>query len=770
MSKRVMNKLTFRVILPVAAMLMILCGISYFFLYRAAEEFANDQLRTHVNYHQNDIYNIISRAYGSLAPEDEADPAAVLVKKAEAIGNIDIYLNTNGMAGSVLQNDVSFYSFGEGGKQWRSSRRLAEIPAKFRSVVLFPQWQWKVVAVQDPTEFDIFTDRVRSAVFALLFSFVLMTAGVLLLLLLSVKKPIESIIREIKRNRPPDYHGVDEFEFLSKTIAEDMARREEYERLLVQSKDELEVLVEERTGQLRAEVEGHKLTAEQLFAEKERLAVTLHSISDGVITTDISGAVVLLNKVAEELTGWSMGEAVGQPVTKVFALFCGETGKPCDDKVQEVLATGDVVGVRGGAVLESRDGVLHSIADSCAPIRDRNNAMVGVVLAFRDISELKKLEEERFKRKNLESIGFLAGGIAHDFNNLLTVISGNIDLAALGVGADGKARALLGEAAKATDRAAGLTQQLLTFARGGAPVKETAHLEEIVRDSAGFVLRGSSVDYSFAADPDLWPVNADKGQISQVIQNLVLNASHAMPGGGTVDIVCRNQRHSGGTDLSLPPGNYVRIEVRDRGIGIPEEYVDRIFDPYFTTKAMGSEKGTGLGLSIVHSVVSKHGGAIQVQSQRGAGTLFTIHLPALITGAVEQGNDAEELVHGQGLILVMDDDEMVRTLAGQMLSHLGYGVVLTKDGAEVILRYQQLRERGRPVDAVIMDLTVPGGMGGTEAAAKLLEVDPQAKIIVASGYSNGPVVANFRQYGFVAAVEKPYTLARLSSIVKSVFP
>ncbi len=769
MSNRLIDKFAVRVILPIAVILLILCGLLYFFLYRSAVDFANQQQQMHLDYHQKDIYDMISRSYGSISLAEADDQSVILVKKAETISEIDIYFKTYGLIGKITENNRLLYSFNVPGKGPQATLQLADIPDKFSAVVVFPQWQWKVLVGQDPTTFEVFTDQARTTMVALLTAFALLTVAVLLLLWLSVKKPIARIIGQIKQNTPPDYSGVEEFEFLSNTIAADMQWRKEYERLLVQGRDELEVVVQQRTEQLQAEVEERKQTAEQLFAEKEMLAVTLLSISDGVITTDTRGTIVMLNKVAEEFTGMAMGEAVGRPISEVLELFCEESGTPCRNKVHDVLATGEAVGITPGVLLKGKDGTLRNVADSCAPIRDRNNEMVGVVLAFRDMSELNKLEEERFKRKNLESIGFLAGGIAHDFNNLLTVISGNIDLAAYAADGDRASQGkLLEEAAKATGRAAGLTQQLLTFARGGAPVKKTAHLEEIVRESAGFILRGSKVDYSFGADPDLWPVTVDTGQISQVIQNLVLNASHAMPGGGTVDIVCRNLEFADNDGQPLPAGKYVQIEVRDSGIGIPDEYIDKIFDPYFTSKAMGEKKGTGLGLSIVHSVVTKHGGTIQVQSQPGSGTTFTVFLPVLGLGEIDQGSRKEELVTGHGFVLVMDDDQMVRDLTRQMLVQLGYGVVATCDGAEAIQRYRELQESGRSVDAVIMDLTVPGGMGGEEAAVKLLEIDPQAKIIVASGYANGPVVANFQQYGFVGAVEKPFTLAKLSRVVSDI--
>ena len=768
MHQRVTNKFVVRVVLPIALILLVLCGVLFFFLHRSAEDFANEQLRMHIDYQQKEIHNIISMAYSSIPPAEKDDDSFVLVKKAETISRIDIYFKTYGLAGSVTQNGELLYSFYDPAKEWQSPDHLAAVPAQFSSVVLFPQWDWKVVTVQDPTTFKVFTGRVTSTVVALLALFLVMSAAVLLLLWLSVKKPIESIIRNIKKNTPPDYRGVAEFEFLSNTIAADMQRREEYERILVQSKGELEVLVQQRTEQLQVEVDERRQTAEQLFAEKERLAVTLHSISDGVITTDTSGAVVLLNKAAEEFTGIAMNEAVGRPVAEVFALYCEESGDPCGNKVLKVLATGDAIGYTPGAVLTGKDGTVRNIADSCAPIRDRNNKMVGVVVAIRDISEVKKLEDERFKTKNLESIGFLAGGIAHDFNNLLTIISGNIDLAAESSLEPVSQRQLLAEAAKATERAAGLTQQLLTFARGGAPVRKTAHLEDIIRDSAGFILRGSKSDYSFTVDRDLWPVKIDKGQISQVIQNLVLNASQAMPGGGTVEIICRNEDCAGSAGTPLPEDKCVRIEVRDSGIGIPAEHLDKIFDPYFTSREMGEQKGTGLGLSIVHSVVNKHGGTIQVQSQPGAGTTFTIHLAAQIEDVTEHGGRGEDPVNGQGVVMVMDDDRMVRELIRQMLVRLGYGVVLTRDGAEAIQRYQEMKESGKAVDAVIMDLTVPGGMGGDEAAARLLAIDPQARIIVSSGYSNAPVMADFQQYGFAGAVEKPFKLAGLSKVVSDV--
>ncbi len=387
-------------------------------------------------------------------------------------------------------------------------------------------------------------------------------------------------------------------------------------------------------------------------------------------------------------------------------------------------------------------------------------ALLGVVI---DISERKKMEEELLQATKLESLGILAGGIAHDFNNILTVISGNISLARMIMDAENEISELLNEVEKAAFQARDLTQQLLTFSKGGAPIKESASIQDLLIDSASFVLRGSNVSCKFAIQDDLWMVNVDKGQISQVVNNLIINADQAMPEGGSIQLAAENFL-TPAAGLSLPAGKYVKISIKDQGIGIPEKHLTKVFDPYFTTK----QKGHGLGLATCYSIIKKHAGDIKIQSEFGVGSTITIYLPACPEVAVVKKDLPPRALFGQGKILIMDDEAVVRETLGRMLKHLGYNTVFASDGHEAIELYLIAQEIGEPYDAVIMDLTIAGGMGGKEAVKRLLCIDSQAKVLVSSGYSNDPVMADFKQYGFCGIIPKPYEIAGVNQVLYEV--
>ena len=511
---------------------------------------------------------------------------------------------------------------------------------------------------------------------------------------------------------------------------------------------------------------SEKKRAETLLAEeKERLAVTMQSIADGVITTDFAGNIVLLNKVAEDISGWQSAEAVGIPLEKVFQVVDDQTREKCTPPVDEIITGGRITGLETQTVLITKNGRAKNIAYSGSPIRDTTAEVIGVVLVFRDVTEQLKTEKELLKIKKLESVGLLAGGIAHDFNNILTAILGNINLVALESSLSDRAKELLGEAEKASLRAQGLTQQLLTFAKGGEPIKELSSLEKVIKDSAEFILHGGGVACRYNIPSDLWLTDIDTGQISQVIQNIVLNARHAMPEGGVVSISGENVPNLDPATFPAASGKYVKISICDSGVGMGKEAIENIFDPYFTTK----KEGTGLGLAIAQSVISKHHGYILVESLPGEGSTFTFYLPAsamselTVIAPNQQTTTAKQLK-----ILIMDDDSMVRNLAQSMLNHLGHEVVLTRDGKEAISVFQEALDNHSLFDLIILDLTIPGGVGGKETVQRLLNIDPQAKVVVSSGYSTDPVMAHFRDYGFCGALVKPFKLESLSTVISQV--
>ena len=503
----------------------------------------------------------------------------------------------------------------------------------------------------------------------------------------------------------------------------------------------------------------------ELVEEKERLEVTLRSTGDGIISVDLESKVTLLNRVAEELTGWTQKEAVGRSIREVFYIIDERNRKPIPDPVENVIKTGRVIGLVNHALLISRDGTERLIADSGAPIHDEQGRLLGVVLVFRDITELQQLREEQLKVIKLESIGTLAGGIAHDFNNLLTGIMGNISLARRYVEPKGKAFERLEEAEKASIRARDLTQQLLTFAKGGQPLRKLINISELIRETATFGLSGSNVRFESFLPDNLWAVEADEGQIGQVIQSIVVNADEAMPSGGTLNISASNEFVKRLGALPLPKGSYVRIDIKDEGIGMSKETLAKIFEPYYTTK----QKGSGLGLATTYSIIRNHHGYITAESTPTVGTTFHIYLPASKKRMPRKEKEAAvpPALLGKGRILVMDDEEIIRQLLDDELTSVGYEVELTVDGAEAIEHYRKARESGQPFDAVILDLTIPGGMGGKEAINKLLEIDPNVKAIVSSGYSTDPIMSDFKDYGFSGVVAKPYKVEQLEKTLHS---
>jgi len=386
------------------------------------------------------------------------------------------------------------------------------------------------------------------------------------------------------------------------------------------------------------------------------------------------------------------------------------------------------------------------------------------LVQIQDITDHKKIEQELLRSEKLESIGMLAGGIAHDFNNILTGILGNVSLARIYAKDDEIINERLSEAEKAVMRARDLTQRLLTFSKGGLPIKKITDIANLIEESAKFVLAGSKAKSIIQRAADLWAVEADEGQINQVLNNIIINADQAMPEGGIINIQVENYLAEANIVRSLNPGKYVKISITDQGIGIPSEHLSKIFDPYFTTK----KRGSGLGLATAFSIVKNHNGKIEVVSELGKGSIFTVYLPATEAAAEVHEHVSEEQPLGEGRVLVVDDEKIVREVVAEMIRHLGYEVNAVKDGREALAQYQQSLAANQPYDAIIMDLTIPGGMGGKKAISQLLAIDPDAKVIVSSGYSTDPIMSNFSQYGFKGVVAKPYDLYELGRVLKKV--
>ena len=512
-----------------------------------------------------------------------------------------------------------------------------------------------------------------------------------------------------------------------------------------------------RAAGTHLDITNRKFAEKELRDREERFREVFNNMSSAVAIYDAveegnNFTFKDLNRAGLRSSQVELREIVGKKVTEIFP---GIMDMGLFDVFQRVYDTGIPEHFPASFYQDSR--VTLWVDNYVCKIPSGE-----IVAVYDDITNRKKSEEELLKVRKLESVGVLAGGIAHDFNNILAAILGNISLALTTIDPKDEIYELLEESEKASLRAKDLTQQLLTFAKGGEPVKKIAAIGEVIKDSAGFVLRGSNVRCDFKFDEELWPVAIDTGQISQVIQNIIVNAGQAMPTGGVIAINCSNYCLESGDIIPLSSGNYVKIVVKDQGIGIPAEMLDNIFDPYFTTK----QNGSGLGLAITHSIISKHDGYITVDSEPGRGTTFTIYLPASQNIAeLEPKKVTLTPAAGHGRIMIMDDEEMVRSLVERSLSRIGYEVVLAEDGDEAVQLYQSAKAAGAPIDLIIMDLTIPGGMGGKDAVKDIHKIDPEAKAIVSSGYSNDPVMTNFREYGFCGAMVKPFQILELVELV-----
>ncbi|MGA1876028.1 MAG: PAS domain S-box protein [bacterium] len=551
-------------------------------------------------------------------------------------------------------------------------------------------------------------------------------------------------------------------------IATDVTERRKSQEELERYRQKLEELVKKRTLQLtEANEQLHQEIHERKQAEERaKLAYTelyqiFNAAADGMCVIDKEFTIIRMNDTLSGLFGLAKNEVTGQKCHEVFHHDLCHTHKCPISKI-----------LKGKERFEcdirlNRNGQTPvSCMLSAVPFQESDGELLGIVENFKDVTEYQRAQEELQKKEKLESIGILAGGIAHDLNNLLAVIVGNISLLELSMEYEGDdAPGILEEAKKACHETKKLTHQLLTFSRGGAPVREVATISELITDVAGFTLRGSQVKCEFSLPADLWPVEIDKGQMSQVINNLVINAKHAMPDGGIVKIRAENKIMSQEDSLPLDEGKYIEISIEDSGTGIAEEHIKKIFDPYFTTK----EYGNGLGLATTYSIMKRHDGHITCKSRFGTGTTFHIYLPASdekisVPESAAKGKPAP----GRGTILVMDDQEGIRNVIGKMLLNLGYEAEFACDGAEAVEIYRKAKTSLRPFDAVILDLTIPGGIGGKGTLQRLLEIDPEVRAIASSGYAHDPILSRYRDYGFKGGVAKPYEVRELSEVLSKI--
>lgn len=495
-----------------------------------------------------------------------------------------------------------------------------------------------------------------------------------------------------------------------------------------------------------------KTIAKALHDSEQQFRTLCEAAPIGIFRSDCNGNANYVNPRWEEITGIPASEGMGKGWLKgIHPDDIAELGKIWHEALanernfcfehRQLTPQGKTVWVRALA----------------SPILD-SDGTISHVGTLEDITELRQARQEMLKTVKLESLGVLAGGIAHNFNNILTAVFGNISLARFQMHDQEELNKRLDDAEKAIVRATDLTRQLLTFARGGEPIKKIIKLNGLLPETVSFVLQGSNVDCRFDIEDDLGPVEVDAGQFAQVIHNLVLNAVQAMPQGGTLTVSAQNIAPSPSPNANLS----VSISLADTGTGIPENILERIFDPYFTTKPQGN----GLGLATCHSIIKKHGGEIKVESTVGEGTKFTISLQASHQECEPVPDSLTTLYHGSGRVLVMDDNEDIRSTAQAILEELGYTVESVEDGAKALELYLMHKEQGKPFSAVILDLTIPAGMGGKETIESLLKIDPAVKAVVSSGYSNDPIMASYVDFGFRAVLTKPYRIQEMSKVLR----
>lgn len=522
-----------------------------------------------------------------------------------------------------------------------------------------------------------------------------------------------------------------------------------------------------REEELQNHIKRLKKTEETLRRSEAYYRSLIENTSDVITVINSEGLVCFASPSVERVLGYSPGEVNNR---QVWDLIHPED-LPKFTEMHDFLIRNPGTISPVEARFRGRDKSWHTL-EAIGKILPDKSEKPAVVINCRDITERKQAEKERLRMVKLESLGILAGGIAHDFNNILTAILGNISLTGMEPYLTDADRERLHEAEKACLRAQTLAQRLLTFALGGAPVKKPTSIAKLLKETAKLTLCGSNIKCDFFLPKDLWLAKVDGGQINQVINNLLINAQQAMPAGGRIAIWAENVTIledaelplPRGKHVPLPKGKYIKITITDRGVGIQPKIFDKIFDPYFTTKPQGS----GLGLATAYSIIKNHEGYITMESTLGEGSVFFIYLPALKEAIPFPEEVTIAPITGQGRILIMDDEDIVLDVLRNMLIRIGYEVISARDGSEALEKYRRAQSNGQPFGVVILDLTVPGGLGGKETLEQLKRIDPQVKAIVSSGYSDNPIMADYEKYGFYGVISKPYRIPELSKIIHEV--
>ena len=568
------------------------------------------------------------------------------------------------------------------------------------------------------------------------------------------------------------YLNISEIEKFDKLTLEqaEIIRKQGEEHVLIAQEvraqlEELEAQYEE-IEQLNADMaathEEIMQANRNLEQEKKKLSITLQSIAQGVITVDNNLHIESVNEGVCLIFGIKAGFFIGEDINSVLKVY-DNNGDSFDFYSKEFLSGNLSLDLYNSGIIFNKSGA-KDVTIKSSPVAVSGEKTSGYVIVIEDVTELKKLKDQMLNACRLESIGIFAGGIAHDINNFFTGMLGCVALAKSDPSLAGNDRILkyLEDMESTTFMARGLAEQLLTFAKGGEPLKKLFSIRDLIISSAEFVLSGTSIKFEINIDSNLLNIEADESRISQVINNILINAAQAMPDGGSIDIKGRNAFFEENNRYGLIPGKYVIIEIEDDGPGIDPAVASNIFDPFFTTKS----KGSGLGLSVAHSVITRHGGVITASRGIMGGALFTVIIPAVKKTISPKNEETAQSISLTGTVLLMDDDDMIRNVGESLLESIGLEVVTASEGEGAVKIFKEYYDRGEPFDLVILDLTIRGGMGGLEAFTAMKRISPEVKGVVSSGYSSDPVMSNFREYGFSGVLKKPYMFNELSSLLK----
>lgn len=555
-----------------------------------------------------------------------------------------------------------------------------------------------------------------------------------------------------------------------KKLEEEIVVRKRVEEALLSYQASLEQKIKDRTSDLlmanetlRKEIEERRKAEDYLRESEERYKLLFENAGDAICLLNEKLEFIDLNKRAQEFFGYSKEELLGKRLTDLELIH-----KEDRERVESSLLslTSDKVGTRGQVRFLTKNGE-KKIGDCTSTIfLDRKKNAPVILTIIKDITRRKKMEEELARARRMEAVGVLAGGIAHDFNNLLAVVMGNLSLAKMSLETTHRAYSKLSDAEKAILKAKELTKKLLLFARTTEGRRKEVDLKQIVEDTAFLVFAGSPVKCELQFPYPIPSILADEDQIRQVINSVMLNAKEAMSGRGILKVKGEAIRIGQKNRFSLEEGDYVKITIQDSGPGISEEVLSKVFDPYFSTKGLGSEKGTGLSLALSYTIVKNHMGHIEIDSKPEGGTVVDIYLPAYRSS--EKGTEEKAKTPIKGKILIMDDEEMVREVTAEILNNFGFVVECASSGFEAVQIYKRAFDNGEPFDVVILDLTIQGGMGGKEAFTWLKEIDPNVKAVITSGYAYDPIISSYKEYGFAGALSKPFEVSSLIELIEEI--